>query len=69
MDSGRWVIIIAFVLGILGLLIGRGFLSFPWKDNISEEHRGKELKKVFRSGVLLILLGLGRLLAYLYLGS
>ncbi|QEN06515.1 hypothetical protein EXM22_00350 [Oceanispirochaeta crateris] len=66
MDSGRWVVIISFFLGIGGLLIGLGVISFPWKETISKEHREKELKKVVKTSLLLLLLGAVRLVAMIY---
>lgn len=66
MDRAYWVAIISFILGTVGLLVGLGFIKFPWKESISEEHREKELKKISRTGILLLLLGAGQLLALIY---
>ena len=68
MEIGYWVVIIAFILGCGGILVGLGYIRFPWKESILEEDRNKELKKVVRTGLLLLLLAAGQLLALIYQG-
>lgn len=68
METGYWVVIIAFILGTGGILVGLGVLRFPWKESISVEGRNKELKKVTKTGILLLLLSATQLLALLFQG-
>jgi len=70
LNTGNVISLGAVVLGLLGVLVGRGVITFPQKENLTEEFRKRELRKILRAGLMMLFVGLVRILdAVLKLGS
>jgi len=62
LSTGNMISSGAVLLGVLGILVGRNVIKFPQKENLTEEFKKRELKKIFRAGLMMLFVGILRIL-------